>query len=383
MALAWIAVSVLGAAAGYLTALQAAVVLATALLGGRWADRREHRRLMILADLARAAVLLGVTAIWLALGRPPAWSLVIAVIALAIGQALFRPALQATIPAVVGDVRALPAANALLDSTERIARLLGPGIVGVLSGLLPLVHFVTLDAATFGASALALTVIGRLRILPALAAPEPETAFRSALRGVTALRRLPLLRYVMATAGIVWGGWYGTMFLGLPLMLEHGGAAGHGIGAYGLVIASYGSTNLLATLVVGSFAVPARPAWMMFGGLALVGCGTALMGCIGLAPLPDAWRVPALCAAAAFGAAGGPLEDVAVAVRRQTSVPRGEQAAVMRAFLVSSNLGLLCAFLLAPAVFDALGAAPTVVLCGAAIIAVAAVGLLRHRDAVG
>ena len=68
--LAWIAVGVLGTAAGYLTAMQAAVVLTTALLGGRWADRRGHRRLMIAADLGRATVLAGLIAAWLLTGTP-------------------------------------------------------------------------------------------------------------------------------------------------------------------------------------------------------------------------------------------------------------------------------------------------------------------------
>jgi len=380
VALAWIAVGAFGSAAGYLTALQAATALATALLGGRWADRQEHRRFMIVCDASRAAILVLVVAVWLAHGSPPAWVLIAAVLVLASGQTFFRPALQATIPAVVTDLARLPAANALVDTTDRIARLLGPGIVGMLSGLLPLVHFVTLDAATFVASALALVLIGRLRALPRLALPERETVLASALRGFAAVRRLPLLFYVMVSTGVTWGAWYAAMFLGIPLMLEHGGAS---VGAYGLVIASYGSTNLLATLVVGSFRVPEKPGWMVFSGLALVGTGTTLLGVVGMVPLPHGWLVPALCAAAAFGAAGGPMQDVAVAVLRQTRLPRSEQAAAMRAFLACGNLGLLIAFLGAPAVFNALGAAGGVVLCGSALLAVAGVGLLRHRHADG
>ena len=378
VALAWIAVGVLGAGAGYLTALQAACVLATALLGGRWADRRQHQLLMVAADLARTAVLGVVVAAWLWRGAPPAWALVLAVVSLAAGQAFFRPALQALVPVIVPHRAQLPAANALLDTTDRIARLLGPGIVGLLSGVLPLVHFVTLDAATFIASALALAGIGRLRALPASARPERETALASALRGFVALRRLPLLHYMLATAGVVFGAWYGAMFLGIPLMLA---GTGGGLGGYGLVIASYGSTNLLATLVVGSRDVPARPAAMIFGGLALVGAGTAMIGIAGLT-VASAWLLPALCVAAAFGAVGGPMEDVAVAVLRQTRVPQAEQAAVMRAFLVSSNLGMLVAFLAAPRVFDALGPAATVALCGAAILTVAGGGIALHRRAV-
>jgi flavin reductase (DIM6/NTAB) family NADH-FMN oxidoreductase RutF/MFS family permease len=378
VALAWIAVGAFGPAAGYLTALQAATVLATALLGGRWADRREHRRLMIACDLARAAVLAGVVTVWLARGAPPAWTLIFAVLALAAGQAFFRPALQATIPAVVADPARLPAANALLDSTDRIARLLGPGIVSMLSGLLPLVHFLTLNAGTFLGSAVALVLVGRLRPLARIAPPERRTALASALHGFAALRSLPLLFYVLVTNGVVLGAWYAGMFLGVPLLLRGVGAD---VGAFGLVIASYGSTNLLATLVIGSFGVPRRPAWIVFGGLFVLGAGMALLGAAGLAGLPRAWLVPALCAAAALGAIGGPMEDVAVAVLRQTRLPRTEQAAVTRAFLANGNLGTLLAFLIAPRVFAALGTAPTIILCGGVLLAVAAIGMLRHRHA--
>jgi hypothetical protein len=334
---------------------------------------------MIVADIARAATLLGVVAAWLVVGHPPAWTLIVAVLVLATGQAFFRPALQATIPAVVTDPARLPAANALMDTTDRIARLLGPGIVGMLSGILPLVHFVTFDAGALLASALALTLVGRLRHLPRLAAPGPETVLASAVRGFAAVRRHRLLFYVLTTAGIVYGAWYVAMFLGIPLMLKRGGAD---VGAYGLVIASYGSTNLLATLVVGSLRVPERPGWLVFCGLGLVGLGTTLLGVAGFVPLPQGWLVPALCLAAASGAAGGPMQDVAVAVLRQTRLPRADQAAATRAFMACNNIGLLAAFLVAPRLFDALGAAPTVMLCGAALLAVAGVGLLRHRHAV-
>jgi MFS family permease len=380
VALAWIAVGAFGAAAGYLTALQAAVVLAAALLGGRWADRRAHFSLMIAADLCRACVLMGVVAVWLARGAPPAWTLVVAVVVLATAEALFEPALQASIPVVVAAPEQLPAVNALLDSTSRIARLLGPGLVAMAAGLLPLVHFVSLDAATFVVSALALALIVRRRAPPRLAPPAPSSALASALRGFAAVRRQPLLFYLLLMTGPLWGAWYVTMFLGIPLMLAHGGAQ---VGAYGMVIASYGSTNLLATLVVGGMRLPRRPARRMFAGQALVALGTALLAAAALAPLPPGWLVPALCVAAAIGAPGGPLKDVALAVLRQTRLPRADQAAASRAFLACGNLGLLVAFLTAPTVLHRFGAPATVLLCAATMLAIAAVGLLRHRHAEG
>ena len=381
--LTWVAVAVFGTAAGYLNALQAALVLGVALLAGRWADRWQHRRLMVLADLGRAAVMLALAAVWLHLGRPPGWALVAAVVALAAGQALFRPALQAMVPEVVTVRDELPAANALLDTTDRIARLIGPGLAAMLGGILPLVHFVTLNAATFLLSALALTRIGRLRSLPA-PAPQPEiSVLASALHGFAVLRPFALLRYSLATTGVVFGVWYAAMFLGVPLLLKDSAGDGTaGLAGYGLVIASYGSTNLLATFVVGSMAVPRRPAGMIFGGLGLIGFGGVLMGLAGRW-ITGPWLLPALCITAAIGAPGGPMEDVAVAVLRQTRVPAHEQAAVMRAFLVNSNLGLLVAFLFAPRVFDAVGAAAAVTGAGAVLVVVAAVGFFGYRRAEG
>src|SRR5580704_7531782 len=121
VALTWIAVGVLGSNAGYLTALQAFIGLLAVLSIGVWADRWEQLRGMIAADLASAAVLLGVVAAALASGRPGVTGLVCAIVVLALGQAVFRPALQSVLPSVVENTRLLPAANGLLDATGRIA----------------------------------------------------------------------------------------------------------------------------------------------------------------------------------------------------------------------------------------------------------------------
>ncbi|MGI8613278.1 MAG: hypothetical protein ACR2KL_04940 [Nocardioidaceae bacterium] len=46
----------------------------------------------------------------------------------------------------------------LLDSTDRLGRILGPGVVGFLT-LLPEIHLFTIDAATFLVSAACLTAV--------------------------------------------------------------------------------------------------------------------------------------------------------------------------------------------------------------------------------
>ena len=117
---------------------------------GGWADRRGQMRVMIGADLARAAVLLAAVAAWLAAGDPPGWSLVACVLVLAGGMALFRPAMQAE-PAASGARPRAAAGRQCAAGHHRAhgapARA-GPGRV-LTASLLPLVHFVTLDAVTF------------------------------------------------------------------------------------------------------------------------------------------------------------------------------------------------------------------------------------------
>jgi hypothetical protein len=378
--LSWIAVAVFGAAAGYLTALQAAIVLLTALGSGRWADRRAHRSVMIGADLARAAVLLVVVVAWLAVGHPVAWSLVLAVLVLAVGQALFRPALQATLPGLVADRTLLPATNGLLDSTDRLARLVGPGLVALLAVWLPQAHFLTLDAATFLASATAVGLIGRLRPLPRIA-PDAAESFGAAIaRGFRAMRAHALLGYVLGATFVINGAWYAVMFLGLPLVIEHFGVRGpgnSGLGAYGLVISAYGCTNLLATVVVGSRTLPVRPGMLMFSGTVTVGAGILLLGTVMALPVPPAARLPCLMAAAGTAGIGGPMSDITIATLRQTLLATADMAAAMRAYMAMTNLGVLAAMLMAPALFHNVGTAGTVALCGTAMLLTGVTGMLR------
>jgi hypothetical protein len=381
VALSWIAVAVFGTAAGYLAALQAIVVLLTALLCGSWADRQKHRPVMIAADLARAAVLMLVVAAWAILGRPPAWGLVLAVLVLAAGQAFFRPALQAILPELVPDVALLPATNALLDTTERIARLLGPGLVALLAASLPMMHFLSLDAATFVVSALAVLLIGRLRrFVPVQTGLRDESMLASMARGFRAMWRHRVLAYVLLSTGVNNGAWYAAMFLGLPLMINQlgiVGPGGTGLGAYGLVISCYGSTNLLATLVVGGRALPSRPARLLCSGNMIFGFGTLLLGAAMLLPMPLPARLPCLLATAAFAAIGGPMSDITIATLRQTLLPRGDIAPAMRAYMVMTNGGLLAAMVIAPRAMDAFGIAVVIAVSGAAVAVIGLAGLLR------
>ena len=383
MALTWVAVGVFGAAAGYLTALEAAIVLLTLLGCGHWADRRHPRSVMIAADIGRALALIVVMLAWLAAGRPPAWGLIVVVLILAIGQALFRPALQATVPGLVTDRGLLPATNALLDATERIARLSGRGAVVLLAGLLPLAHFLTLDAASFIVSAVAILSIGRLRTLPYARPADAEDAVAAIARGFRAMRQHALLEYVLCWYFVASGATYAALYLALPLMIEHWGMAGpggSGLSAYGLVITAYGCSNLLSMLVVGNLTLPSRPGLRMVIGNLTVGTGTLLLGVMMALPMPISARLPCLMAVAVMTAIGGPMSDITIATLRQTLLPAADMAAAMRANMTMLNLGLLIGMLLAPGIYHAIGVAPGVMLYGTVMMLTGAIGMLRYRN---
>jgi hypothetical protein len=335
---------------------------------------------MILADLVRAAMLFVLVGVWIAQDQPPAWSLIGCVLVLAAGQALFRPALQATLPALIDDISLLPAANALLDTTERIARLLGPGVVGVASSLLPLVHFVTIDAVTFVVSAATILGIIALRPQPAPAAQGGGSVIESIGRGFVAARRHKVLGFMCSATAVINGAWYTSFFVGLPLMIAHAGVTGpggSGLAAFGLVISGYGSTNLATTLVVGNWRAAAFPGRRIFIGNFFLGSGIVLLAASAML-VPTAWLLPCFIGSGMIAAIGGPLHDVTLATLRQTALPRGDIPAVVRAFMVMNQLGILASLLVAPSVFDGVGVPAVVMFAGVAVLAVSTVGMLTR-----
>ena len=378
VALSWIAVQVLGARAGYLTALTPAIVVTVALLAGRWADRMAPRRLMIAADLFRAAMLAVLVATWLVSGRPGIPVLIAAVVALAAGDALFRPAMQAALPSLAGDPALLPAANGLFETTARLARMVGPGLVGLLAAFVPLVHYVTIDVASFLLSALAVAATLRLRRTAPHRPPPRLPVVAGMVRGFAAMLHHPLLGFSIATAAPTAGIWYAVLFLAVPLMLTR--MPGGGLAEFGLVLSCYGATNLLGAFMVGGAPLPRRPAWLIFGADLVMGAGLGMIG-LSYLLLPPHWRILGFCAGAAFSAFGGPMSDIPVAVLRQTRLPPHDQAAAMRATLIAWNGGTLLCMAAAPVLFATIGPAWAVVWGSAVIFLSGILGVaLHHRS---
>ncbi|NUW40990.1 MFS transporter [Nonomuraea rhodomycinica] len=134
VALPLLAVTALGAGpgeVGLLSALGTLTVLVLGLPAGVWVDRARRRRLMVVMDLARAAVLLSVPVAWWAgwLGMGQLYAVAMLVGA---GTLVFDLAALSVLPALVGRDR-LTAANALLVGTSAGMDVTGKSVGGILA----------------------------------------------------------------------------------------------------------------------------------------------------------------------------------------------------------------------------------------------------------
>lgn len=368
VAMGWVAVGVFGAAAGYLSAARAAIILLAAFFGGSLMDRWNRQSSMIGADLARAAALLLLVLAWTIMGAPSGTTLALTVLVLAIGDSAFNPALQTVLP-LLASRDTLPATNGLFDATARVARLLGPGLIAGLGASLAPIHFFTLDALSFLASAAA---VAGLRLPPAT---RPRTApiwWPSLVAGFRETRRHPPLGFALDVSGLINGAWFTLFYLALPLLLV---ARADGIARYGLIMACYGVSNLLANLIVGSRPMSPRPGRQIVWGIAFLAAGMLAVAAIAGLDLAPGTQGLALAAASCLAGFGGPLEDIPVATLRQLLIPTDTIAGATRAAQIVSNLGTLVAMLLAPAACVTFGPVAVMWACGLIYAGVVGYGL--------
>jgi MFS family permease len=150
---------------GYLAAAGSLPALLFGLFAGVWVDRRARRPLLILADIARAGILLLIPlAVWLgALSMPVLYAIVFAN---GIFGLLFSVAYRSYLPTLVNRTQ-LVEANSKLEISGSAAEILGPGLAGWLVQTLTAPVAIVVDGVSFLLSALGLALIRQ---------PEPPPA---------------------------------------------------------------------------------------------------------------------------------------------------------------------------------------------------------------
>ncbi len=355
--LTWLAIGLIGLNTGYLAAGQAAALMIFSFVGGKWADHWHPLRAMIRIDLLRMLiVLIPVVASYFTQVNLP----LLFVVALAISglSAFFDPALHSCLPRISSDRKTLKAANGLMSTTIRMARLAGPAIVGLFSGLIPMIHFFTLDAISFGISAYCVHSLTRGKKAHALA-PAPDrpnsqsTLCEAIVSGFKATRTVQGFSFVMWTKAITGGTWNLAVTMGFALLVHQ--LTGGNAQSFGIAIASYGLGNFCGALTFANFrrensyALINRGHFILGLGFVAIGLSTSIFWLLIFAPLTGFF---------------GPLGDLAFAdlVQREYDVTNIVRIYRLRTALETASTLIL--MLVSPWLFQLLGVGTTISCCG-------------------
>ena len=198
LAIPVLAVSVLHATefqVGLLTAVETAAFLLIGLPAGAWVDRWLKRRVMLIADLARAIVLASVPIMFFA-GVLTIWQLMVVGAIVGIASVFFDVAYQSYLPVLV-DLKQLGEGNSKLETTGQLARVTGPALAGALLAIVRPAVLIGLDAVTFLLSFVALSTIRDHEVPKPIADRRPlVTEIKEGLMFVV---QEPLLRRIVLT----------------------------------------------------------------------------------------------------------------------------------------------------------------------------------------
>jgi DHA3 family tetracycline resistance protein-like MFS transporter len=227
-------------------------MVAFLLTGGVVSDRVERRRVLIGADIVRAAVLVAIGVLSVS-GVLEVWHLVCLALVYGAGEAFFGPAFGALVPDIVA-AEHLVQANSLDQLVRQAgARLLGPAIGGVLVAAIGAGSAFLVDAGTFAFSAACITAL-RVRSRPA---PQGDRALLADLReGTRFVRSQSWLWTTLLAAAISLLFFFGPLEVLLPFVVRNDLDAS--AGAYGAVMAASGAGSVMASLILSQRGLPRR-----------------------------------------------------------------------------------------------------------------------------
>jgi MFS family permease len=254
---------------------------------GVLADRMSRQRVMMAADLARCAILAGMTT--LAVTHANAYGVyVLAVLSTVVGG-IYSPAQSALLPSLVDSPEELTAANLVGNTVLSVGMFAGPALGGVLLALSGPAAVFALDGAFFLWSA---AFVFRVPRDEAPVRTEQSHLWHELKVGFETVLRRPAVRVVigLTTAQTLVDGVFEVLLVVLALKLLHSGNAG-----LGWLNAAMGVGSLAGAAVVAVLAARRRLAGgfalgIFVGGAAVAGAGALsnlapaliLLGLVGL-----------------------------------------------------------------------------------------------------
>ncbi len=245
------------------------------LVGGVFADRYDRRKLMVAADLIRAAALGGI-AVLSGAGVLEVWHIAALVVFVGAGDAFFNPASTAFLPDLVPD-EDLPAANALAGMYRPVMiRMIGPAIAGLVVAAFGPAPAFAIDAGSFLVSAMFIWAI-RTR-------PAPRTVVDHSLRATIAevaegfrfTRSQPWIWATLLAAMFSLLVFVGPIEVLVPFVIKN--KLELGPEALGLIFAFGGIGSLVMSILIGVVGLPRRRVTVMYAAWAIGVLGTAFYG---------------------------------------------------------------------------------------------------------
>ena len=234
---------------GVVGALQFLPVMLLSLFGGVLADRLPKRKVLL---FTQSSAMLQATILWIlvATGHVQIWEVLVLASLLGLTNSIDMPTRQAFVAEMVGR-EDLPNAIALNSSLFNMARVVGPGLGGIIIALLGVAPLFLFNAISFIAVIVGLALI-KMNDLYAQAkrstakgeAPKQST-FQSLREGLAYVAHTPSVLLVIVVIGVI--SLFGINFnVVLPLFATdvlHVGAVG-----FGFISATFGLGSLLSAL---------------------------------------------------------------------------------------------------------------------------------------
>jgi MFS family permease len=337
-------------------------------VAGVFVDRWDRRQTMIVADAARAALLL---ALLLVRSREWVWIVyVVAALESSISQ-FFAPAKGALLPHLV-EQKDLVAANSLMGTSDGFTRVVGPSLGGALMGLGGLTTVVLVDSVSY-------LVSGILILLIAARSGTPAARFQTALawagvwrdwlagmRLVKAQRVLAGLLVVAALAALGQG-IVNVLLVAFVKDILHGEAR-----HYGWLATAQGTGALVGSLLVGRLAGRIGPRGLIAAGLTIT--GALFVAIIHFRSLAVALALLVAVGVVVMGSMVGTQTLL------QSRAPDQFRGRVFGSYGTTSALALMVGMTLAGAAGDVVGAAAMLEVAGALFFAAGVVAAVMLRE---
>jgi MFS transporter, DHA3 family, macrolide efflux protein len=372
----WLAVDLAGAKGSLLVTAQSATILVMSLSAGAFVELLPRRAFLIVSDLLAAALGLGLVVVAarseLTLGLLIGATMVLA----GIGAAAY-PVFQASLPRLAPPER-LREVSGLFDATVRAASAIGPFLAAAALTLLPAIHLLTLNAASFLATAMAVALVGRKLENPLTGEPRPKVRVLSRLvRGAAAAKACPGGVFILAATAVRAGAYALGFTIAVPLLFsQESGAGGLGLVA---VIFGAGALGEILSSIGAVTRRPRRPFRRLFEGYLMIGASLLALGFA--TGLSGPAQVAGLALAAAVMGVGFTFCGLQLMSWFGERLSTDDFAAVLRLRLAVSIGGMMAASAAGPLILPALGPGGAMLMCGAAVLGAGVLGVLSKQAA--